>query len=78
MANICPSAALSQQDLLTSEENKIPLTCEVMFRKLNVNYFTDYLILIDSFFNLLFPFLGEKKSKQFDFRNAAVIVSLIN
>lgn len=46
---------------MTSEENKIPLTCEVIFRKLNVNYFTDYLTLIDSFFNLLFPFLGEEK-----------------
>lgn len=46
---------------MTSEENKIPLTFEVIFRKLNVNYFTDYLTLIDSFFNLLFPFLGEEK-----------------
>lgn len=33
----------------------------MIFRKLNVNYFTDYLTLIDSFFNLLFPFLGEEK-----------------
>lgn len=61
---------------MTSEENKIPLTCEVMFRKLNVNYFKDYLSLNDSFYLIYcFPFLGEK-SKQFDFRNAAVIVSL--